>query len=678
MKVQLPKNALQRIHIGQSFAEYDIVRDDPTIFVTTPASLVATQPENTKCFFVGRRGAGKTAIAYHLLERNSKAVSISPQIFDLIKLPVSIDEFKDTRQRAFKSLVCVFERVLLGELAKKWLDARLWNFPSESTAFTKERGLIENCDFDTRVLNLMTEVFDAYRNPNDKLWLRQINRAEQLVQEANEIRSDSNYDYVFIIDRLDESWDGSDGAVISLMALMHCCVRLRASCRAIRPYLFLRENIYSRIRQLDNEFSRLETSVIVLDWTKEKLTELIERRLVRPFNTKPALGGEAWSHFFEDTTNFDSREQVLNNCQGRPRDVLTYVSFALESAVARGHTLITQEDVENARDRFSTSKLKDLADEFAENYPNIQLVLQLFYGLSTGYSLPAIENFIQKLLTDPRVGEHCKTWLFDFSTPHRFIELLFNIGFFGVMDGNEWVYKSTIDAASLPAIQRATIVNVHPAYHAALHLRDMVLPEITDDIILQNTGILEELPDGVSFDGYQNKLKGIIHELEKLPRGREHASKYEIIVGDMIKLCFFRSLTNVQPKVRSREGTVIRDWVASNRAATGFWAVIREKYHATQIIWECKNYDQLAADDFQQASYYMTSAIGRFVIMVFRGQELDSSYARHVERIANDKQGIVLILTEKDVKVFLRQAMNGKFREDHINELYDRVCRNIS
>jgi hypothetical protein len=65
----------------------------------------------------------------------------------------------------------------------------------------------------------------------------------------------------------------------------------------------------------------------------------------------------------------------------------------------------------------------------------------------------------------------------------------------------------------------------------------------------------------------------------------------------------------------------------------------------------------------------MTNAGGRFVLLVFRGLELDASYARHVERIANEKQGIVLILTEKDVRVFLRQAMNGKFKEEHINDI---------
>ena len=679
MKVNLPKKALQRIQIGQSFAEYDIVREDQSVFVSTPASLVALQPENPKCFFVGRRGAGKTAIAYHILSTNRQAVAVGPQVFDLIKLPVSLDQFMDTRQRAFKSLVCVFERALLGSLASLWLRNNLWSFPDETTAFTKERGLIENCDFDTRILNLMTEVFDAYCSPNEKLWLRQISRAQQLIDEANTIRQDASYDFVAIIDRLDEAWDGSEGSVVALMALMHCCVRLNAACRAIRPYLFLRENIYSRIRQIDNEFSRLETSVVFLEWTKEQLIELVERRLVRPFNTKPALGGEAWDHFFEDTATFDSRTQVLKHCQGRPRDVLTYVSFALEAAVARSHGRITEEDVTNARDRFSTSKLKDLADEIAENYPNIHLVLQLFYGLSTDYSLPAIENFIQKLLIEARIGEHCKSWLFEFSTPHRFVELLFNIGFLGVKSGKEWIFKSTSgDAAFLPAIQRATIVRIHPAYHTALHLREMVLPEISDDLILQHTGILEELPDGVSFDGYQHKLSGILHDLDKLPRGTEGAYRFEELVGDMIKLCFFRSLTNVQPKVRSRESTVIRDWIASNRASSGFWAVMRNKYHATQVIWECKNYDNLSADDFQQTAYYMNNTAGRLVVVVFRAQELDNSYARHVERIANDKQGMVLLLTEKDVRVFLRQAMNGKFKEDHINEVYDRVCRAIS
>jgi len=134
----------------------------------------------------------------------------------------------------------------------------------------------------------------------------------------------------------------------------------------------------------------------------------------------------------------------------------------------------------------------------------------------------------------------------------------------------------------------------------------------------------------------------------------------------------------VQPKVRNNGGVVIRDWIASNRAPSGFWEVIRSKYDATQIIWECKNYEDLHADDFHQASYYMNNVVGRFAIVAFRGQEVDNSYYRHIERIAKDKHGMVLLLTEKDLRVFLRQALNGKVKEDHINELFDRTVRTVS
>jgi hypothetical protein len=679
VRIQFPKDALKRIQIGQSFAEYDLVREDPNVFVTTPASLVATQPDNKKCFFVGRRGSGKTAISYHILNRNRRAISIVPQVFDLVELPLANDEFRDTRQRPFKSVVCAFQRALVGELVKQWIQRGAWHFSDKFPNLNKERGLIENCEFDTRVINLVDEIFHAFNSANPRLWLRQINRAKEMIEEVSTIRENANFDYALLIDRLDESWDGSDSAIICLMALMHACVQLVAACPSLRPYLFIRENIFSRIRDVDNEFSRLETSVVFLDWSAEKLVEFVERRCVRPFNTKPALGGEAWSHFFEDSESFDSRTEILTFCQNRPRDVLTYVSFALESAISRGHQKIRKDDILNACERFSTSKLKDLADEFAENYPNIQLVLRLFYGLSTEYTIAAIENFIQKLLVDHNIAKYCKEWFYNHSTPHQFVGLFFSIGYFGVKQGKDWVYKTAGgDAAFMPSLLGPTTIQIHPAFHAALHLRNIILPEISDQTILQVTGILEDLPQGVSFDDYQVKLHKLYERLDEIPKGREGATEFEDFVGEIIKLCFFRALTNVQPKARTHSNVVIRDWIASNRAVSGFWEMVRSKYDATQVIWECKNYENLSADDFHQAAYYMGHICGRFIVMVHRAKDVDTSYYRHIERIAKDKEkGLVLLLTEKDIRVFLRQALNGKVKEDHINELYDRTVRAI-
>ncbi|MDO6709042.1 hypothetical protein [Photobacterium sp. 1_MG-2023] len=407
-KIQLPRDALQRVQVGKAFAEYDIIRDDPELFVRTPATLSSMSTGHYNCFFVGRRGAGKTALTYEIQRRNKRTIHITPQIFDLLQLPLEYEEFVDTKQRPFKSLMHSMERALLDEVIKEWHHRGLFNFDRRYEFIKRERGLIVDCDFDDRILNLTDEIFEAYSKENQKLCLRQIKRSKTLTSEVNDIAKDANYEFVLLIDRLDESWDGSNSAIICLMALMHATVRLTASTNCIKPYIFIRENIYDRIRRLDNEFSRLETSVVFLDWSKPKLVELIERRLVKPFNTKPKLGGDAWSYFFEDSNPDESISMVMNLCQHRPRDVVMLTSYAIDSAINHGNDKITIQDLNDASKRYSTSRLKDLGDEYAENYSNISLILELFYGLGTDFTLNAIEDFIQKLLVNDsiRAGSH--------------------------------------------------------------------------------------------------------------------------------------------------------------------------------------------------------------------------------------------------------------------------------
>ncbi|MCP4703237.1 MAG: transposase [candidate division Zixibacteria bacterium] len=679
-RIQLPKNALHRIQIGKAFAEYDIIRSDPHLFVTTNATISALNSDDSDCFFVGRRGAGKTAITYEIQRKFPRTIHIVPQIFDLLELPLKQEEFIDTRQRPFKSLMHSMERALIDEVIKAWYENNLLNFDKAPPAIRRERGLIEDCDFDQRVLNLTQEIFEAYTNKNDKLWLRQIKRSKELISEANNISNNGSYDYIVLIDRLDESWDGSDSAIITLMALMHAAVRLIASIDCVKPYVFIRENIYDRIRSIDNEFSRLETSVVFLNWTSEKLIELIERRLVKPFNTKPKLGGEAWSYFFEEGQEKVTMSSVMNLCQHRPRDALMLTSYAIDSAVSHGNSKITEDDLASAAKRYSTSRLKDLGDEYAENFPNIRLVLEYFYGLGKEFTIHATEDFIQKLMVSEPIVNHCKSWFYDYTVPFRFIELLYGIGFIGIKRKSTIEYKdSSKDSNAKPILDNSSILVVHPTYHEALNLRDIILKDLNDETILKNEGLLEDLPESFEFDEYTRILQETLEELKKLPKGTSGASRFEELVGQVIKLCFFRSLTNIQPKERTVDGCSIRDWIASNRATDGFWEMVRNKYGATQVVWECKNYDDLHSDDFHQVSYYLSDTFGRFGIIAFRGNELKSQYFRHISNVANKNQsGLIMLLTQKDLEVFLRQSIKGAFKETHIQDRHDFIVRQIS
>jgi hypothetical protein len=49
-----------------------------------------------------------------------------------------------------------------------------------------------------------------------------------------------------------------------------------------------------------------------------------------------------------------------------------------------------------------------------------------------------------------------------------------------------------------------------------------------------------------------------------------------------------------------------------------------------------------------------------------------------VKRIFSDKEGIVLLLNDKDLAVFARQALKGKVKDDHIQDRYDMTVRLIS
>lgn len=284
------------------------------------------------------------------------------------------------------------------------------------------------------------------------------------------------------------------------------------------------------------------------------------------------------------------------------------------------------------------------------------------------------------MIVNEKIINYCNSWFFDYTVAFRFIELLYGIGFFGLKKRGKVSYKeSGKDANAKLAIDSTAEIVVHPTYHAALNLRPVLIQQLKDETHLQDEGILEDLPDNFKFDEYKIKLKSTLTALKDLPEGANHAKEFEEIVGDVIRLCFFRSLTNIQSKARNHDGSFIRDWVASNRAATGFWEVIRSKWGATQVVWECKNYSDLAASDFHQVEYYFSQTFGRFGVIVCRHGELKESYLRHIGNVANKNQaGMIIILTQKDLEVFLRQAINGVFKESHLQDRYDHFVRSIS
>lgn len=676
---QLPKDAIKKASIGQSFAEYDLIRAHPSLFVETPAMRAAVDENRPKSFFVGRRGTGKTAVTFYLQGRNAKnTLLVIPQLLSATDEYIPSDWSPDVHQQPFKTLVSSFKRAIIDEVLAAWMKQGLYR-PRSQSVISREKNDIEQFDFDLRLLNFISEGFDALKS-QPKEWLKFVAKPKQIADEMIPDATTNRHYFAVLIDRLDDSWNGSDKAVVLIMALMHACLELNATVPCIQPLVFIRENVFDRVRSLDRESARLETAVVSLEWTREMLREFIERRLNRNLVAKPALGGPTWNAFFEQSQNGISMEdKVFGYCQYRPRDVLIFVSSALESAQAHLRTKITLEDLEGARKKFSEGRLKDLSDEYADNYPRLGIILWKFYGLGTEYSVMAIDDFTKKLIVDDEVKDACQTWIYNFSSPELLIKLLYNLGFVGIKNENTVVFRSSESTlAMMPTVTAKSIIVIHPTYVKALNLQDVLVNSMGDDVELRQSGIVAELPESTTLRVYTAKLGALRQKLAELERGDSGAAEYENIVGEMLRLCFHRALTNIQLKVRDVSGKVIRDIIASNHSTIPFWEMLRTKYGATQVIFECKNYDDLSADDFHQVSYYQNDVIGRATFIVHRGPaELKKGYLEHIRRIAGQK-GIVLLLGERDLEIFFRQALNGKKSEAHLQDLYDRTVREIS
>ncbi len=248
--LQLSKQAFAKAKLGQSFAEHDLIRTIPGLFVETPAIRYAQDRDSGKTFFVGRRGTGKTAITFYLSSKYPKnTLLLVPKLLSTAGAFVASDWDKRVHQKPFRTLVSSFVRAILDECVLAWKEQGLFSFrSSDGSDLTRERNLIEQFEFDLRLLNLIEEGFEHLSIGNTKDWIKFINNSDRLAKEISaEYDEDPRMQQIVMIDRLDDEWDDSDKAVVLVMALMHACVELRSAVKIVQPMVFLRENVFDRV-----------------------------------------------------------------------------------------------------------------------------------------------------------------------------------------------------------------------------------------------------------------------------------------------------------------------------------------------------------------------------------------------------------------------------------------------
>jgi hypothetical protein len=462
--------SMRDVDLGSIDAESDHKLDE--YFVTTPYVTSALGGRQT--LFLGRKGSGKSALFGQLPrlmatdEAPTVVVSLTPDQYAWALLREYQEQGIGSEQahtNAWKFTLGIEIAARLVALDQKWGDeaapsvTALRKFLTENygttppglqkTAASMVKGL--------KQVNLSAFGFGVglQKEVNDQPVTPAVVRAllDLLSAPLAEAR------VLVALDRLDDSWDGSDAARSLLIGLLIASKDLndkfgwRSNGPGVRIVVFLRSDIYDVLRFDENDKHRPTEEHIL--WTVDALKDMLQRRLP-PGATVDELFDPGDMRGSISPFTYITKRTFL-----RPREVLQFVGECLRQA-GDDAVEIKKDDVRKAEERYSGWKVKDLKQEYAKAFPEFDALLECLRQERHRY-----DSIIDlELLLESKKPQLVKTY-----GARRLAETLFDCSVLGVRLGDAGSTRFKSDDSDL-AFPSSGAVYVHQSLHRGLKIRE--------------------------------------------------------------------------------------------------------------------------------------------------------------------------------------------------------------
>ena len=428
---------LKALDLGESIAENESIPYIDDCFVETRAYLEALNGHQR--VFVGRKGAGKTAILLKLdrvlrTKAGHLVCSIRPAAYEIqavARLLRSIHA-KDIQEFAIES---IWKFLIYSEIAKAVSDAvdtdpgvhntqaelRLWTFVRNGPSLMQEEFSIrlESCLSSIEVIGnkpRSTTIQEFRKSIAEQLHGTYINELKRvLVPALNESRR-----VAVLIDNLDKAWDKSedyDSLANVLFGLLQATRSLGQDLK--RPgidkefefslALFLRADIYYRVLAAAREPDKMQCFKI--EWTDpQTLLRVPEERFA---GSHPGESGETmWSRYFCPVVcKIPTKEYLLSRIFMRPRDLLFFLNAAIAIAVNRRHGVVEVDDILSAEIEYSRFALDSITVENTLSKYRLDDVLIEFMGCPAISDVAAIHETFRRARVDPSDFEMVRDYL---------------------------------------------------------------------------------------------------------------------------------------------------------------------------------------------------------------------------------------------------------------------------
>jgi len=362
---------------------------------------IASIIRGRKCFVIGRKGSGKTAICEHIIESkayNTSSTKLSFKNFPFNRL-YSLEDKAYTRPNQFITLwklliycrICEMMRDNCGlpdEITIKLHKV----FPKRNiTSLSNEINTYINA-LSIGTLGVNAEVGFGKQEKDKKIdWIEAVELLEQFVIE----NCTKGHTYFVVFDELDEDYnvtglkDRRDEYFMLLTSLFKAVQYVKATFRKakldILPIVFLRDDIYKLIQDADkNKWRDFEVS---LNWTMPEIKRLIAYRLAKVLNKDPidCDFDTLWKVIATPVVNYGGSQRktistidyISFSTLNRPRDFVCFIKLCCKEAIKRRENRISASVIHQIDREFSSSFRGELKDEIAPLIPQIDEVFSM-------------------------------------------------------------------------------------------------------------------------------------------------------------------------------------------------------------------------------------------------------------------------------------------------------------
>lgn len=365
--------------------------------------LIRPVENGARCYIIGRKGTGKTAICEYLdkiREPNKFSCKLTFKNFpfnDLYSLT-------NMSYRPPNQYITLWKYLIYSSIAKLLVD-------NENIAPTL-RGKLEKIynreDMGTSLSRTITKWTSSKLNlsilgtgfgyeggretkKSELTWIEKVEILESiLLQNLDDSK------YMIIFDELDEDYkdvikaERHEQYTALLTSLFKAVQDIKSIFSKekfqVFPMIFLRDDIYDIIQDPDK--TKWNDLKIELDWDERSIKNLLAFRLTKAFN--PGLSTmpftRAWKLAFADKpVRYGHKQQKQTNAfnfitrstQRRPRDYIRYLQACAEETMKHKYSLISPQTIIKVDKAFSNYLRSELEDEIHGILPEIRHILDL-------------------------------------------------------------------------------------------------------------------------------------------------------------------------------------------------------------------------------------------------------------------------------------------------------------